>query len=85
MATKTAKSKPDEVGIMFRAPQAVRGAIRSVSAWAELNNVRIDGKTPHEKDIWAWIAASLYNSGQSNWEAILKQGSEEYKNLISQN
>lgn len=88
MATDTAKKpkvKPNEVGIMFRAPQEIRGAIRSVSAWAEMNNVRINGKTPLEKDIWAWLAASLYSSGQENWESILNKAAKSYSELIAQN
>lgn len=88
MATKTAKTpkvKPNEVGVMFRAPQEIRGAIRSVSAWAEMNNVRINGRTPLEKDIWAWLAATLYASGQENWESILAKGAKSYSDLISQN
>lgn len=87
MATKTAKPKAkiDEVGIMFRAPQEIRGAVRAVSAWAEMNNVRINGRTPLEKDIWAWLAASLYNAGPDKWQSILTDGAKEHSKLVSQN
>lgn len=62
------KAKADEVGVMFRATQQVRGSIKSVSAWCEMNDVRIEGKVPIEKDIWAWIAASFYMAGRDKHE-----------------
>jgi hypothetical protein len=85
MATKTAKAKPEEVGVMFKAPHEIRGSIRSISAWAEMNGVRINGKVPAEKDIWAWLAASLYQSGEDSWRDALVSGSKAYADLIGRN
>lgn len=82
---KKSKVKPNEVGVMFRAPQEIRGAIRSVSAWAEMNKVSINGRTPLEKDIWAWLAATLYTSGQENWESILAKGAKSYAEMTNRN
>lgn len=79
----TTKIKPipkqAEVGVMFRAPQEIRGAVRKISAWAEMANFRINGKVPLEKDIWAWMAASLYASGESSWPEMLQKASESFK------
>lgn len=85
MATKTAKTskqKPVEVGIMFKAPHEIRGAIRSVSAWSEMNGVRINGRIPAEKDIWAWIAAAFYNSGEDHWRESMANGAKAYSEMI---
>jgi hypothetical protein len=83
MATKTAKRKHEEVGVMFKAPHEIRGAIRFVSAWAEMNNVRINGRTPLEKDIWAWIAASFYKSGESSWAEQLSEGHKSFQDMTA--
>jgi len=80
MAVKT-KVKTPEVGIMFRAPQELRGAVRSIAAWAEMSDFRINGKVPLEKDIWAWMAASLYKSGPEKWGELLSSGSEAFKTM----
>lgn len=74
--------KTPEVGIMFKAPHQIRGAVRSISAWAEMNEVRINGKIPAEKDIWAWLAASLYQSGDKKWEELLNSGAKSYRELL---
>jgi hypothetical protein len=81
MTTKTAKKKAEEVGVMFKAPQEIRGCIRTISAWAEMNDVRFDGKIPLEKDIWAWIAASLYSTGESGWKDSLEEGRSAFKKM----
>lgn len=80
MATKT-KPKVSEVGVMFRAPQEIRGAVRRISAWAEMNNFRINGKVPLEKDIWAWMASSLYAAGEDNWGKMLQGGAESFRSI----
>jgi hypothetical protein len=85
MATKAAKARPEEVGVMFKAPHEIRGSIRSVSAWAEMNGVRINGKVPAEKDIWAWLAAALYQSGETTWQKTLESGAKAYAELIERN
>jgi len=78
---KPIEAKTAEVGVMFRAPQELRGAVRKISAWAEMADFRINGKVPLEKDIWAWMAASLYASGESNWPEMLKNASDSFKSI----
>lgn len=81
MANKQKSPKADEVGVMFRTPQEVRGAVRAISAWAEMSNFRINGKIPIEKDIWAWMAALLYDSGESKWPELLNDASAAFKKV----
>jgi len=83
MATKVKKEKAPEVGVMFRAPQELRGAVRKITAWAEMSNFRINGKVPLEKDVWAWMAASLYGAGEDRWPEMLRIGSESFSKLTS--
>lgn len=79
--TKPIEAKAAEVGIMFRAPQELRGAVRQISAWAEQVDFRINGKIPLEKDIWAWMAASLYAADESKWPEMLKHASDSFKSI----
>lgn len=79
------KAKADEVGVNFRATQQVRGSIKSVSAWCEMNNIRIGGRVPIEKDIWSWIAASFYQSGKENWIELMTKGANDHADLIAKN
>lgn len=75
------KTKKDEVSVMFRTPQEIRGAVRSISAWAEMSDFRINGKIPLEKDVWAWMAALLYESGKEQWPEILANASTAFKKM----
>lgn len=83
MVTKAKKTKAPEVGVMFRAPQELRGAVRKITAWAEMTNFRINGKVPLEKDVWAWMAAALYGAGEDQWPEMLKTGAESFARLAS--
>ena len=85
MAAKKKTEEKGEVGVMFRTPQELRGAVRMITAWAEMSNFRINGKVPLEKDIWAWMAASLYVAGKDKWPDMLRLGSESFAKLISAN
>lgn len=78
------ETKKPEVGVMFRAPQELRGAVRKITAWAEMSNFRINGRVPLEKDIWAWMAASLYVSGESDWPAMLRDGADSFAAIVKQ-
>jgi hypothetical protein len=46
-----------------------------------MSDFRINGKVPLEKDIWAWMAASLYKSGPEKWGELLSSGSEAFKTI----
>lgn len=85
MVAKAKNPKAPEVGVMFRAPQELRGAVRKITAWAEMSNFRINGKVPLEKDVWAWMAAALYIAGEDQWPEMLKTGEESFAQLASVN
>ena len=71
----------DEVSVMFRTSQRIRGAVKHITAWADMEDIRIQGQVPSDRDIYSWMAALLYTQTPDRRTEMLRTGAEAYAQL----
>ena len=62
--------------ISFAAPEAVHGVIKQIVGWAEMNGVRVNGKSLTEKEFISGLIAEFWESGRENWESRIESNSK---------
>lgn len=76
------KKQSEDRAIMFRAPNQIHGALKKMVGELEMNNSRVSGRVPFERDIMTWLVAELYMEGPEKWGSRLAKACEKYKSLV---
>lgn len=72
----------EDRAIMFRAPNQIHGALKKIVGELEMNDFRIDGRVPFERDIMIWLLGELYMEGPEKWGQRLAKASIRYKEMV---
>lgn len=84
---KTSKKKPVEDkdskdrAIAFRAPKEIHGALKQITGRLEMADIKIDGRTPFERDIMIWLVGELWMDGPDKWAPRLNEAFKRFKQI----